>query len=90
MKKTLYVGLLGLVLAGCTPAGPEMTVEVRGAPEKVAELVAAERSRNSDLEVAHIDGSDTATFAASDATASYEISQRAIKARLSVEARSGA
>lgn len=90
MKKILYVALLGLVLASCSQAAPQMTVEVSGAPEEVGEFVIAEKARDADVEVTHRDGTETAAFAVADSNDGYEISRRAVKARLSVETKSGA
>jgi len=89
VKKMLYVAFLGLALAGCSPAAPQMTVEVRGAPGEVGEFVAAEKARDAELDVIHSDGTDAAVFAITDPNDGFEISRRAIEARLSVESKSG-
>ena len=89
MKKMPCIALLGLALAGCSPAAPQMTVEVRGAPGEVGGFVAAEKAREADLAVNHGDGTDRAVFAVSDPNDGYEISRRAIEAGLSVSSKSG-
>ena len=85
MKKTIYIGLVGLIMAGCSQAAPQMTVEVSGAPGQVSECVIAEKARNADVDVTHSDGNGTAVFAVTDSNDGYAISRRAIQARLSVE-----
>lgn len=89
MRKMFYVALLGLVLAGCSQAAPQMTVEVSGAPEVIGQFVIAEKARGADVEVTYSNGAETAVFAVTDSNDGYEISRRAIEARLSVETKSG-
>lgn len=89
MRKMFHVALFGLLLAGCSQAAPQMTVEVSGAPGEVGEFVIAEKARDADVEVTHSDGTGSAVFAVTDSNVGYEINRRAIEARLSVKTKSG-
>ncbi len=85
MKKMIYIGLMGLIMAGCSQAAPQMTVEVSGAPTEVSQFVTAEVARDAGVDVTHSDGAGTAVFAVTGSNDGYAISRRAIEARLSVE-----
>lgn len=84
MKKMLYMAAIGLALAGCSQAAPSITVEVSGAPPEVGKFVIAEKAQDGDIKVSLSEAKDTAVFTVMDPTDGYDISQRAIQARLSV------
>lgn len=88
MMKSLLAPALALALVGCAAQSPQATVQVRGAPVEVATFVTAERARDGEVDVAYQNGEDSAVFVARTSDEHYQISRRAIEARLSVEAKS--
>jgi uncharacterized lipoprotein YmbA len=77
-----------LTLVGCSSQTSQPTLEVHGAPDDVARFVTAEKVRVDGIDVVHRNGEGKAVFVARNSDQQYEISRRAIAARLSVEAKS--